>query len=295
MKSYFKILYRKFVSDRIKRNWHKSLTGAILDYRNIGYWKSKCKGNTFFVLGTGSSINTLSEKDWGNIKENTSIGLNFWMIHDFVPDIYLGEIPGEDRGKLWTDVVNERISEYEKAGVWLNIKVPYVRNELTNQKLNNLKLFSPDVLKQINLVSSFPIYTADKFDVIQNTINYINKCKKNNDISHLAQIRGSVIGAYLLGAILGFQKIVFCGVDLNDTRYFYTEKEEYYKMKNRTVPPTGYAPGAIHGNVKPVSNTLDVIEIVQILDEYFKKHYGVKTYNINPSSRLNEILPLYES
>jgi len=294
MKNYIKILYRQYISRSIKRKWERELSEEIMSNINLAHWKQKCKGDTFFILGTGSSINEISSDRWSKISEETTMGINFWMIHDFVPDFYVAEIPGENRGKMWTDIINERLADYRKAGVWINVKVPYAKSKNTSEKLETIKLLPLDVFNEVNLIPSFPIYTNEKRDVLSNVSKYIDYCIKTDTLKFVAQMRGSILGAYLIGVVLGFKKIVFCGIDLNDTKYFYTEREDYYKAKNRTVPGTGYAVGAVHGNIKKVDNALDVIELIELLDIYFRKEYKVKTYNINPKSRLAEILPLYE-
>ena len=48
---------------------------------------------TAFILGSGASINNLSEGNWAEIRQNFSIGLNFSLLQDFVPNAYSAETP----------------------------------------------------------------------------------------------------------------------------------------------------------------------------------------------------------
>lgn len=48
-----------------------------------------------FILGSGLSINEIV--DWAHIAAHDSVGFNFWLIHDFVPDFYFIETPGVDK------------------------------------------------------------------------------------------------------------------------------------------------------------------------------------------------------
>lgn len=49
---------------------------------------------TIFILGGGSSIDTLSEGQWHHIGQSTSVGLNYWSVHTFRPDFLAVEIGG---------------------------------------------------------------------------------------------------------------------------------------------------------------------------------------------------------
>ena len=49
------------------------------------------KSDTIFILGSGSTINEINEKQWKNIKKHSTIGFNYFMFHNFIPDSYLIE------------------------------------------------------------------------------------------------------------------------------------------------------------------------------------------------------------
>ena len=54
--------------------------------------KSK-KSEIVFILGSGSSVNDLSDNDISHIEKHDTIGFNFWLYHDIVPDYYIFETP----------------------------------------------------------------------------------------------------------------------------------------------------------------------------------------------------------
>ncbi len=47
--------------------------------------------DTVFVLGSGWSINEISDQHWEVVGRHDSIALNFWPVHHFVPRLYLFE------------------------------------------------------------------------------------------------------------------------------------------------------------------------------------------------------------
>ena len=53
---------------------------------------NKLNFNKVFVLGSGSSINELSDKNFDEINSNCSVGINKWIFHDFVSNIYMIEL-----------------------------------------------------------------------------------------------------------------------------------------------------------------------------------------------------------
>lgn len=295
IKRFVKKYYRQRISKKNKNRWLKTIGIQNEDF-DLKSWKTNSQGDTFFIFGSGSSINNITGKEWESIKENTSVGLNFWCIHDYVPNYYIGEIPNGDRAEPWLKQLESRLDEYKKKNVRYNIKVPYVQNDIVESKTRLFDQFKKNPLfKNVNFISTFPIYTNSKASLIKQVDSYLNEVDRKDKIDFLVQIRGSIIGAYVLGISLGFKKIVFCGIDLNDNKYFYDEDREYYENQGRIVPTTGYAPGQVHGNIRPVENTLDVCQIIDLLNLHFMATRGIKTYNINPHSRLAEILPLYEA
>ena len=47
--------------------------------------------DTVFILGSGWSINEITDARWSIIARHDSIAMNFWPFHPFVPRIYLFE------------------------------------------------------------------------------------------------------------------------------------------------------------------------------------------------------------
>src|SRR5262249_36622754 len=49
------------------------------------------RSETLFILGSGPSINQISEERWRFIASHDSVGVNMWLYHRFVPTFYVVE------------------------------------------------------------------------------------------------------------------------------------------------------------------------------------------------------------
>ena len=102
------------ISD-IKRDYTNNKYGLIpLGYDLVKKYK---KSDTLFILGSGSTINKISDKQWGKIDDHDSIGFNFWLVHDFVPDFFKFELDlsGEsNRTDLFLKILDEKWQKYKK-------------------------------------------------------------------------------------------------------------------------------------------------------------------------------------
>lgn len=43
--------------------------------------------STLFILGSGESVEALTAREWSEVQENFSIGINAWPLHPFIPNV----------------------------------------------------------------------------------------------------------------------------------------------------------------------------------------------------------------
>lgn len=107
---------------------------------------------TIFILGSGSSVDDLTAKQWDFISQNMSIGINFWTTHTFTPNFYALEksrltqlqaleilnnsaSPVKGTRVLWfggPNRINRRLlGEFKRQGgkVWFYTAFPMSRSE----------------------------------------------------------------------------------------------------------------------------------------------------------------------
>lgn len=269
---YSKIIFRYLysiwnVNTLLKLGFKKRLSSLNLDEIKKG-------SDTLFILGSGASINTISQKGWETIKENSSIGLNFWPIHDFVPSLLMFEMPRGERGKVFYDVLRMKKDLY--------IKIPLIFKGLyKNRKdfygIDQVKsLFDEDLIDTIYLSRELSIPGRNQREFAKGLIHLdaLGFFSNKNQISSLGQYRGTVTCAIIFGIKAGYKNIVLCGIDLNDTKYFYEESSQYYRDKGIEVPESGQT-NTCHKTNIALPNILPISSSISLLNEFFKKNITV--------------------
>ena len=84
---FFIALVKNFLISNVK-----ILVKSIIYNRKI--FTQKClnevkKSNTLFILGSGDSINDINNKQWEEIKQSDSLGINSWLVHKHMPTYML--------------------------------------------------------------------------------------------------------------------------------------------------------------------------------------------------------------
>ena len=100
-----KITYRLFFVHY--NNWKIKRKFEISSIKGLPV--SKNNDNTaLFILGTGRSVNEYEPEQWKIIRNNFSIGINYWILHDFIPDLFmlefLDEAPANNYDKILSNI-----------------------------------------------------------------------------------------------------------------------------------------------------------------------------------------------
>ena len=96
--------------------------------------------------------------------------------------------------------------------------------------------------------------------------------------------RASITLAISIGYMLGFKRIVLCGVDLLNNRYFW---EDPNYSKNEIVSPPPPVPiRKIHSTVDPTLHPVTVDQSVYAINEIFLKKDDIQLNVLNKSSKL---------
>lgn len=238
--------------------------------------------DTVCIFGSGESINNIN--NWNYVKSFDTIGFNNFMIHEFQTKFYfIEQYRAGDRNICHAKELISSKKEYLKKTILF----------LKPRKGNVFK----NVLDKLGI--KYEIYNLGEFYKFKDNYRYLflKKYINNKYISKYfnLSIGGSSIEHYtLLAARMGYKKIILCGVDLNNTRYFY-EDEKYSFINNEIVKISSGQIGAIHKTDDPNKSTsgLAVSEILRSYNDIFKD-IGVNLYVENPTSKLAEFLPIYK-
>jgi len=251
----------------------------------------KKKTDTIFILGSGSTINEISQEEWLHIKKNTSVGFNYFMFHDFIPDSYLIEPARKSDFLMCRNLIKlikinkEYLSQTKvimhRMGCYQILKFYLKKNKI------NYKLFTP-------------------FDFGFNSINKLDKILESFFLKIInvffvpaqgcASVERIVLSAYLSG----YKKIVLCGVDLNNNEYFFYQKGKYENvLKSNAKIIEKY--NKVHhsknihvtNDAKKAKQGITISEILKVYNNYFKKN-NVELYTLNKKSVLSDFLPIYK-
>jgi len=168
------------------------------------------KSDICVFLGSGPSINKISSKEWVAIKKCDIWTINNWIYHPFiVPDFYHVEVK-----KYNYDILKRRFEE--KHEIYRNVKFLFRMKKKSGSNaavVGNMPYKFGYSLKNRDQKRKMPVFNADY--------------KINKDIltkSHCISI------TLLLELIykMGYQMVVFYGVDLYDSRYFWTGGNSIY-------------------------------------------------------------------
>lgn len=184
------------------------------------YQKQIKSSDTLFVVGPGASILNYSESDFDHIEQFDSIVINYAMLHKFEPTCYLFE-PHDTQDKGYFRFLSRK--KIENSNAYFLIK-GYNSWKKFFLFLRNIKDFSMSGAKNLLLMKDG--YLSDYKKTL--TCQLSKEERGDFFINHIA----SIIYCLDLAIEARYQKIVFCGIDVN-TDYFYFH-EDYLSDREKS-------------------------------------------------------------
>jgi len=204
------------------RYWNKKF--GLQTFSQI---KSMKKSDTLFILGTGSSILDLSFEQFLKISKHDSLGLNFFLLHEFVPNFISLELSDNPikKSNLYKNLSLISLRKNQLKNSRFIIRDVTIENLLTKKYEDYIpKVF----LKKTTLFSRFNLFGRNEkiFDLYLKIIILFKFDKLHYS---LLSKRSSVISCIDFAKKLGYRKIVLMGIDLSNCDYFYDQKDNYKK------------------------------------------------------------------
>jgi hypothetical protein len=182
--------------------------------------------DTLFVLGSAWSINDIPDEKWNIIAQHDSIGLNFWPAHPFVPRFFHFENLSYEYQPVLFDAF--RLLMERRSAAYANT-VKIVTN-LAPVGTRQIVFELPEGMKN-NLYVGFELpVVARNEQELRTGIRYIRSIGAFSPHAHVAWLfkyGGSVVAAMTIAVLIGYKRIILCGVDLNRQDYFYQLRERY--------------------------------------------------------------------
>lgn len=247
------------------------------------------RSDTVFILGSGASIGDMTPEDFAEIAKHDSIAFNFWAVHSFVPSIYFIEgISPRPRYECFLELMRKRAAAYRDTPLVVEWKLWSARG-------NRIADLPPDI--RHNAVYNVPWYmpVSSARQARTRLGAWLRRyATRGERLSNLVHHRATISTLIMFAWAMGWRRIVLCGVDLNDTRYFWEVRPEAYE---EPFPPN-VETGSIHMTVDPSRTqkvyALAIDDWIRLLEQDVLRPDGVDLLVANPRSRLAEFLPVWD-
>jgi hypothetical protein len=230
--------------------------------------------NNFYILGSGESIKSLENTQIKNdLANSTSIGINFWLYHDYVPDLYFFEINGSDTysWELFCKIIDLKKDEYKNT-----IFIIRDIEKLTFKEVSIIRLFPHELRSNLRFSLDFDLGkgTSRRFIftawIVKNIFNFKNVLPKS---------RGSLSSAFSIGLQSTSKNIILVGCDLSGSNYHLAR--DYVSSKYKNLPQIK----TIRQNKKTIHKTNDKefgLPLISDVILYFSQYSNKKIiFNIN--------------
>ena len=250
--------------------------------------KDKNSADTFFVLGSGSSINRLSPANFEEIGAHRSVGINTWPIHSFIPDFYSFECvswigDGLDFSRSLGLLHREDVQKAKPPVVVLRLKTEFEVEQLAGL---------PEEFKDRLFFYGRAIPAAREVSNLVADLEFLLQPSLPRQPVVVADSGSSIVRMVALGIAMGYRKIVLTGVDLNDAPYFWQENSQYNAARSR-FPVFSRQVGATHETLERGRRPFIVTEMVSALADIIDSRYDGKLYVSTSESTLASFLPVY--
>jgi hypothetical protein len=195
----------------------------LLDSVDLSLWKTS---DTLFILGSAWSINEISDERWQVIEKHDSVGINFWPAHPFVPRVFQFENIAYDNQPVMYDALRGLLERRSEAYV----NTLKIITEVNPIELRQTVFELPEGIKKNLYVGfSMPVVARNE-DELRAGIQYMHSIgafSPHRRVAWLFKYGGSVIAMMTLAVLMGYRRIILCGVDLNSQNYFYHHRGRY--------------------------------------------------------------------
>ena len=278
-------------------------TSAARIARLAGYAELDCfaaslrgyeKRSTTFILGSGESINELSDEHFERVRAGRSIGINAWAMHPFVADVYSFETGQDGAGPS-----EETLLVSAKLG-----RASVVR---ANPQFVFLRPTPPATVRNLVQVPR----GVDSLPLMYGRANVITQSRDNlrEDIRSILRLvmRGwapsnvlldngaSVIRLIWLSILQGAKNVVLLGIDLNKSAYFWERPSARSSLTLKQRGVLARPSGTPHNSLETIDRPFPTDFFIEELSGVLRDELGVQLWVGSTSSSLSRYLPVYFS
>lgn len=198
------------------------------NHLNLCKMKERKKSDTVFILGSGASINDLSETDWDYVFEHDTISFNFFLIHPILslnkfPTYHFMEFPLKGREcqlDLLADVLRER------SDLFVKHETPFIPRFRRFRESGLGPEYFPSLIRSniyLTLTHLFHVSNVRVIKMLLKVLDLLWKLTGRLELSPFIYHAGSISYTTMFAYLLGYKKIILLGVDLSNPNYFWDE------------------------------------------------------------------------
>lgn len=268
MKKIYKIKLYNFFRKKTF-NYFYNDKNQYYNYKKINELYQQKKSEKLFIFGSGYSLNKISRDEYDYINNYDSLSFNQFYKQDFIDlTYYLVREVGKSKNVFQ---MNETLSEFHE-------------NVHRDRFKNTTYLLQDDLTAtmSIEIESRFLLPKGSKISKFKTFSRKLVQPPESMETGFV-HYGGTLSDALCFGYQMDYKEIILCGVDLNDRRYFFLEKNQTRDLdiiRNSSVTQP-------HNTKIPITSL-----IKEWLPCFMSK--GKLLYNLNPNSELKNDLPLYK-
>lgn len=248
--------------------------------------KKKLTSKTIFIFGAGSSICSLNNRELKKISNFHTMGCNYFAIQDFIRlDFQVFREMGrssksEDQGKLTYDFnMIAKLSKILKKNKKLKNTIFFIQS--------GFDAWATNIFLGLRFLKK-----STKIFLFSNTRNFRSIKTSHNLNDPIYHGSSTITDCIHLAYLLGFNKIILCGVDLNNRLYFWNKKKlKFYDLNGVTSDGGEYS-----GDNNQSESHRSKDGLVRDLKKWNKdlKKQNIKLYTLSTKSALSEFLPTFD-
>jgi hypothetical protein len=243
--------------------------------------QSHCRGDTLFILGSGASLATLPSDLLMEMQHNTTLSLNYTLLQSFIrADFHLIR----ELGAANDLVVDIRATDLKKLGSIVAMNPCYKHTLFLVQ--GGYHAWAANLL-----IGWRCLPRGTKLFRYRNRIfpGFRSLGLSFKSVTHGAS---TITDCVNLGYLMGFKKIVLCGLDLYDRKYFWhVDGASFIPLSGITDSIVGDYGKSSDVSIKHRASGKLLDQMAQWRQEL--ETAGVVLYVQNPRSLLIEVLPVY--
>ena len=264
---------------------------AILQTADLSVPRARGRSAELFILGSGPSVLELSESNKVRMRLGTTIGLNSWALHDFIPDAYSFEEMAADSYLSVATGLSTVLARQEVIAA--NPLVLHLRSRLGTSS-RRLVSVPPELHLNTRYYGRVNVETQKVRNLESDLVALLHAQNSGALAPHVLIDSGlSVARMISLGILRGFSSIILIGVDLNSSRYFFEEDPSYLARHNLQDFNPWIGRTAHHNTEATIDRNFAASEFIPALARASFFSGGPRIYVGSQSSKLSKALDVF--